>query len=201
LLTTAPRAPVGFDVRRHMQRQFFATADDLLQVFERVEGKRHLAYTLTGLFPSPELTTVYSGATIATLRKPAPDPSATSGYTYLVTDSERRIAVRTVPQQAGGLRYAVDQLENPDSITLTPGGIYPPNVLLYGRVGTVSAASFSVDLHRAFATTIGKLFQRVKAFHVGPGAFKLWQSGHRLTIGANSPPIYDLSASQTTDAV
>src|SRR5438034_11547324 len=79
------------DVRRHMQRQFFATADDLLQVFERVEGKRRLAYTLTGLFLSPELTTVYSGSTIATLRSPAPDPSATSGYTYLVRSEERRV--------------------------------------------------------------------------------------------------------------
>lgn len=184
-----------------MQRHFYATADDLLQVFERVEGQLHLTYTLTGLFPSPDLTTVHSGAAIYTLRKPAPHSSAISGYTYLVTDREQPIVVRKVPQKAGGVRYAVDQLENPSSIALMPGGIYPPNVLLYGSVGTVSASPFSAELHRAFVSAIGKLFQRVKAYYVGPGAFTLWKSGYRLTIGVDSPPIHDLAASQPTNAV
>jgi hypothetical protein len=58
---------------------FFATADDLLPVFERVEKRHSLAYTLRGLLESPVLTTVFSGAAIPTLRASAPSPAAIGG--------------------------------------------------------------------------------------------------------------------------
>jgi hypothetical protein len=177
-----------------MQRLFYATAEDLLLVCDRIEDRRRLAYTLIGMFTSPELSTVYSGADISTLRSPAPDPSAMNGYSYLVTDRDRPIAIRKAPQEDGGIRYAVDQLENPDSVTLCPGAVLPPNVLLHGRVGTVSTTPSSSQLHRAFASAIGKTFQKVQAYYVGPGSIKLWHSGHRLTIGAKSPTTYDLAA-------
>jgi hypothetical protein len=177
-----------------MQRHFYATAGDLLSLFQRVESKRRLAYTLTGMFTSSGLNTVYSGSAIPTLLSPAPGSSAASGYSYLVTDANQPVVVREVPQRAGGLRYAVDQLLNPESVTLLPGGIFPPNVLLYGSVGTASTTPSSVKLQRAFASAIGKLFQRVRAYYVGPQALELWHGGYRLTIGADSPSTYDLAA-------
>jgi hypothetical protein len=150
-----------------MQRLFFATAEDLLAVFDRVEARRRLAYTLTGLFETPELRTAPSGAAIPTLHSPAPHAGAIAGYNYLVTAADDPVVVREVPQRRGGVRYAVDQLANPRSVALMPGGPYPPDVRLYGRVGTASDAEFSVRLYRAFATAIGELFRRVGAYYVG----------------------------------
>jgi len=177
-----------------MQRHFYATAEDLLLVFDRVESKRRLAYTLAGLFASPELTTVFNGAAIRTLRSPAPDSNAANGYTYLVTGADHPIAIREVAQKVGGVRYAVDQTENPDSVTLSPSAIFAPNILLYGRIATTSPTAFAKQLHGAFASAIGKEFQKTHAYYVGPGALNLWHSGYRLTIGANSPSTYDLAA-------
>ena len=177
-----------------MQRHFYATAEDLLIVCDRVESKRRLAYTLTGLFASPELTIVLGGAAIRTLRSPAPDANAANGHSYLVTDADHPIAIRKVTQKVGGVRYAVDQMSNPDSVTLLPSAIFPPNILLYGRIATTSSTSFAKQLHGAFASAIGKVFRKVQAYYVGPGALNLWHSGYRLTIGADSPSTHDLAA-------
>lgn len=177
-----------------MQRLFFATANDLVPVLERVEAKHRIGYTLCGLFPSAELRSVLSGASIPTLREPAPRPDAIACPQYLITAHDRQVAIREVPQNKGGLLYAVDQLANPESVVFQPGGIYGSDVLLHGRVGSASTSPFSVQLHRAFASAIGKLFEHVKAFYVGPEAHQLWQRGYRLTAAVQSPREYDLAA-------
>lgn len=175
-----------------MQRHFYATADDLLPIFERVESKHDLSYTLTGLLYSPVLTQVRSGAQMTSLRSPAPHRDASCGPQYLVTPAEAIVHIRDVPQHSGGVRYAVDQLINPDSITVQHGGFFRPDVLLYGRVGTVSASDFSRRVYRAFSAAVAKQFVRVRSFYVGPQAHALLGQGCRLTIGDDSPAEYDL---------
>ena len=175
------------------QRHFFAAGDDLLPVFESVEANRGLSYTLCGLFPSRELTSVVAGGEIPALRSPAPYPSAIACPQYLVTAAGAPISVREVPQKSGGVLYAIDQLENPESTIIQPGGLYPPHVLLHGRVGTVSSEPFAAQLQRAFASAIAKFFERARAFYVGPEARELWGRGYRLTPNAQSPREYDLA--------
>ena len=177
-----------------MQRLFFATADDLLPIFEAVERKHRLMYTLCGLFASNQVASASSGASIPTLRSPAPHESAIACPQYLVTAAGCQVAIREVRQDRGGVRYAIDQLTNSDSIVFQPGGLYPPNILLNGRAGSVSDSPFSTQVYRAFTSAIGKAFQRVNAFYVGPQAYELWRQGHRLTQAVQSPPEYDLAS-------
>jgi hypothetical protein len=177
-----------------MQRMFFATADDLLPVFERVEKRHGLAYTLRELAESAALTKVFSGAAIPTLRAPAPAPNAICGHPYLATPADVSVLVREVPQVGGGVRYTFDQVTTPDSVEVTPGGFYRDDILLYGRVATISTTPFSKQVYRAFASAIAARFRRVRAFYVGPQAAKFWRGGCRLTIGADSPIEYDLAA-------
>lgn len=176
-----------------MQRLFYATADDLMPVFERVESKHRLAYTLCGLFVSPEFHSYPSGAVLPSLRQPATHPNAIAGAQYLVTPAGQSIVIREIPQKAGGIRYAIDQLSNPDSITIQPGGIYPPNILLYGRAGTVSSTAFASQLQRTFSSAVAKFFEHIGAFYVGTQAHELWERGYRLTQSAQSPREYDLA--------
>jgi hypothetical protein len=177
-----------------MQRMFYATADDLLPVFERVEERYSLAYTLRDLSETPSLTTVYSGSAIPTLRAPAPMANAIGGYQYLATPADVPISLREVPQVHGGTRYTFDQATTPSSVEVTPGGFFRPDVLLYGRVATISVTPFSQQVYRAFASAIAAHFVRIRAFYVGPHAADLFHTGCRLTIGADSPPEFDLAA-------
>jgi len=175
-----------------MLRQFFATADDLLPVFDQIESKQLLAYTMAGLFAEPNLTRVARGASMPTLRERLTNPNASNSPQYLVSPVHVPVAVREVPQYSGGIRYAVDQLINPDSVVLSHGGFFRPEILLYGSVGTASDSPVATALYRAFANSIAKLFSRVRGYWVGPEAVELVRRGCRLTIGADSPQEYDL---------
>ena len=176
-----------------MTRHLFATADDLLPVFDLVERKNPLAYTLMGLHESPVLDTVGKGAAIPTLRDVIGTPNATACPSYLVTLEGAPVRVREVPLRTGGVRYAIDQLVNSDSITFSHGGFFSPEILLCGRVGTVSDSAVAKRLFRAFSTAVAKVFIQIKAFWVGPQANQLLRKGCRLTMGANSPTDYDLT--------
>ena len=173
------------------QRNFFATPDDLDPVFARVEAKWSLSFAPTGLFETYQVAPFSSGGSLPTLRAPAAK-SAAECATYLVTRAGTPINVRSVPQRTGGMLYAVDQLANPDSVTLTHGGLCSPGVLISGRVATVSSTPFAKQLQTAFSNAIGKFFTRVNAYYVGPAALELLRQGCRLTHSATSPREYDL---------
>ena len=179
-------------------RHFFATKDDLLPVFDAFEAKQPAKYILAGLHHAPELTVYFAGRDIATLGLPAPSANAINGYNYLVALPTDEISIRPYAQNSGGVRYAVDQLANPRTITILHGGFFADDVLLYGRVGTVSDDSVAVQLYRGFSSALTKRFERIRAFWVGPRAAELFASGCRLTIGADSPRGYDLAREATS---
>jgi len=89
--------------------------------------------------------------------------------------------------------YAVDQLQNPDSIVLTHGGPYAPEVIIAGRVGTASATRVAKALQSSFSNAIAKLFTRINAYYVGPGAARSFELGCRLTHSVSSPAEYNLA--------
>ncbi len=175
-----------------MTRYFFATAADLVPVFSRVEARWSLVYTPAGLWESRGVRAWSRGEELPSLRQPAPGRSTVQCPVYLVTPAEVAVQVREVTQVAGGKRYAVDQLVNPDSVTMCHGGSPAPGVLLAGRVGTCGGTATSEKLFQAFANALGKAFIKVKAFWVGPEARELLAAGCRLTQSADSPPEYDL---------
>lgn len=178
-----------------MQTMFFATKEDLFPVLQRIEEKRTLKYVLTGLHFSPELTSFDSALDIPNLSI-ASSESAISGDGYLVVERTERVNMRPVPQNSGGIRYAVDQLENPGTIIFLPGGIFGENVLLYGRVATASSHPDSLALCRLFSASLKKSFSKIKSFYVGSAARKLLDQGCRLTLAVQTPREYDLSLSE-----
>lgn len=174
------------------QRHFFAFPDDLLLVFARVEQKHELAYTLTGMFESPTFRSYSTGASLPALGAEA-GPSSVNCATYLVSPAVIQVHVRAVPQRAGGTRYSIDQLANPDTITLTLGGLHSSGALISGRVATASRSDSAKLLLSAFSRAIAAQFTRVNAFYVGPDAMSLLRRGGRLTHSVASPPEYNLA--------
>src|SRR5688500_16564810 len=153
------------------QTHFFAVDDDLLPVFERVEGEVPLKYVLTGEKRSAAYQTFARGADLPHLGIADRD-SAIACDDFLVTKLETPINLRPVRLSSGSKVFLVDQLFNPDSVTLAPGGLWGDDVVLNGRVATASDSEIAQYLMKRFQSVIRKHFTRVKAFWVGPKAFE-----------------------------
>lgn len=111
---------------------------------------------------------------------------------YLVMKKDAILSVRNVPQKAGGVRFAVDQLENPSSITIKIGGIYSEGILVAGRAATASDDETSNELFKLFSTRIKKDFKKIGAFYVSKQAKEKLELGWRLVTNDKSPKEYDL---------
>ena len=173
------------------QTMFFATADDISIVMLQLESDVSINYTKTGLFEE-EKQHIYSSCKEIVDFGKSTRSTAVANPCYLLSRRGTPIRVEHVPQKIGGVLFAVDQLENPDTVSLRPGGRYGSDVILYGTLGTVSRSSASRELYTFAAKVFRKGFVRKEEFLVGPEAAELWRAGTRLTIGAESPSEFDL---------
>jgi hypothetical protein len=91
-----------------------------------------------------------------------------------------------------GPRCCIDQLCNPDSVTVTPAGRFGDVAVLYGRVATAYNDGVGRVLMKRFQAAVRKEFTRVGAYWLGPRAMEWLRAGKRLTIALQSPPQFDL---------
>lgn len=173
------------------QTMFYATGLDLSSVLSALEASKPIQYTTMGMFETPVLQTYSSFTTIPDFER-AIHPTAVANPSYLLSMQGTPIHVREIPQKTGGVLFAVDQAENPNSVALRPGGWYGNAVILYGTIGTVSQSSESKDLYKFCVKAFRKDFLREQEFLVGHEAREVWNAGVRLTIGATSPVEFDL---------
>ena len=167
---------------------FFGWGVVLVPVFEGVESRRALLYTLSGHVTQKNVMSFRSGAQLPTLRMPIAEANASSCPAFLVSEAGTEIVLRGIAQNM----WAIDQLANPDTTMFQHGGMYGNAVLLHGRVASASKTKTSVSLQRAFDSVIKKHFVRIQSFYVGPQAERLLDNGIRLAMGALSPREYDL---------
>lgn len=170
---------------------FFGVREDILPMLQLVENGPPLKYARMGNFLRDEvgnrLDVFNFGEEIPNLGM-ATAESAIACESFLVCDKGTPINLEAV----GTERICVDQLDNPDTVTFTPGGILNKDIVLHGRIATVSESPASQALMKRFQGAIKRTFSKVKAFHVGPKALALLQCGTRLTISAQSPREFDL---------
>jgi hypothetical protein len=171
----------------------FATGPDLVPGIRAVESSRKLQYVLCGMFDLPGLSAYGS-----LLEVPGFGTCSTGDHIrepkYLVANAFRRIEVRAVPQRAGGTKYGVDQLENPGTITILPGGVFGDTVVLAGQIATVATDPQAIELFRDYSRAVTKGFRKVHGYLVGPAARSMMEQGARLTTGIKTPTEYDLKA-------
>jgi hypothetical protein len=173
---------------------FFALRGDLLPVLELVESQGPLNYTPIGNFLGSEveegIRVFVTGAEIPNLGKARAD-SSVSCEAFLVCKRETAINLRIAGKN--GERICVDQLANPDSVTLRPGGVWTVDIVLEGTIGTASDSELSQALMKQFQVAINTTFRKVKGYYVGPKALALLEMGKRLTAAVQSPPEDDLA--------
>ena len=172
---------------------FFALKEDLLPVLEIIERDYPLKYVRMGNFLKEEFAdeSFLRGADIPHLGR-ATAESASSSQAFLVTERDLPINVRFLKTATGIERCLIDQLINPDTVTFLPGGLWKQDVLLYGRVATVSDTLIAKELMKRFQGPIRKQFTKIGMFWVGSRALELLRAGMRLTGAEQSPREYDL---------
>lgn len=162
------------------QLSLFATQGDLLAVLQEASSVNPLDFAVMGLFDEAEPILL-------------DDPGALKPLTaYLAFGRGLSVAVRPVPQRRGGMKYAVDPMENPWAVVLRCGGRVDTERLVSGDVSTATRDEQAEALYQLFSKAIRSRFEKIKSYYVGPEAAELLDSGVRLTSGANSPATYDL---------
>jgi hypothetical protein len=177
------------------QLSFFGTREDLEDILRPIEASRQLEFVRTGTFeaPSSESTPSLLGARDLGVASAGETHMAA---TYLVVNRGSQVRFRPIEQRKGGVRYAVDQLENPESIVFRPGGTYGESTIIAGQVGTGSERSEALELYRTFEREIRRRFSKIRSFYVGRNAAELLDKGWRLTVNEKSPQLYDLQRKQ-----
>jgi hypothetical protein len=173
------------------QIQFFATKSDQHLLLKRAEENRNFLYTDTDTFEGPGQIKSFLATEIPTLGI-ARQPNAINGYSYLVTEPGEKINLRPISQRSGDIFYRVDQMTNQNSILFLHGGFYG-DVLLYGRIGTISKQPKSLEIYKNFFSTIKFLFRELNGRYVGPSALEFMMQGGRLAQAIQSPPHLDLT--------
>ena len=171
---------------------FFASRNDIIAVLDRFDATGAVKYVPSGTISSPSCSGFDKGSSIPNLGT-ASNASAINSQTFLICTSDTEISLRPLADNDCRIRFAVDQLQNPDTIVFSPGGLWNNNILLSGRAGTVSQSRLSQDLMKRFQRALKADFQKVRAFYVGPEAMESLKNGQRLTTAAQSPPEFDLS--------
>jgi hypothetical protein len=153
----------------------FAVREDWLGVFQDVEAGGGLQYVAAGHFQDDAVRAVHRGAEISGLGQ-ATAESYVNCQSYLVAESATKVRTRRMKPLRGGDRFCIDQLGNPETVWLTPGGLREKDVLLSGCVASVSDSDVSRALMGRFRFVVRRRFSKIKAFHVGPAAQRLLQS-------------------------
>lgn len=174
------------------QYPFFATQLDLSEWLSAVEDERDLDYVEVGYFDMPSKYKRFKNLAsserlgVAVYGDQAREPA------YLVLPVSTEIEVRRIEARGGGTRYAIDQEVNPISIFLSPGGVFHEDVIISGRIGTVSVHPESLALLRLFFEKLERRFAKIRSFYVGHDAGKWLDAGRRLATSVRSPTEYDL---------
>jgi hypothetical protein len=171
--------------------RFFATGEDLRPLFAAIETSLDLQYVECGLFDQ-ECRPFFSSLSGLPGLGNAKTGDANGEAAYLVSLATAIVKVRIVPQRRGGTKYAVDQLVNPATIVVRPGGQYSDSALIGGMVGTIHKDPTAKGLYKAFSVKIRKNFTSVRGNWVGAFALRILESGGRLTDSISFPREYDL---------
>jgi type II secretory pathway component HofQ len=175
------------------QIMFFTQLEDIENIIRDFESSIEIQYYKTGLLDSRVMPTYNSLFN-------APNVGFTSSGdwnkidSYLISKKSTPLNIREVPQRTGEMRIAVDQMNNPKSIELKIGGIYEEkeNVIVAGRIATISEDSDSLELFKLLSTKIKNEFKKIGAFYVGKSAEEKLKKGWRLVTNEKLPKEFDL---------
>jgi hypothetical protein len=174
-----------------MNKEFYATKQDLSPGLQRIESEVIFQYVLRGMFSSPTPTIYFSVFDIPDLGV-SRYGNAIGDDVFLVMEAGTEITVEEVPQRKGGILYDIGLMENPTAFGFQPGGQFGDKTIILGCVATATGNPTSLARSKWFWRVLSKGFKNVHGYYVGPEAYKLLEQRWRLTSATQSPPEFDL---------
>ncbi|HLK19701.1 MAG TPA: hypothetical protein VKT81_12135 [Bryobacteraceae bacterium] len=165
----------------------------MVSALDAVELRYALKYIECGMFEESEPPVYYGYAGISNLGI-AETGDANLERTFLVLRNDDLLKVREVSQRRGGAKFAVDQMANPGTVILRPGGRYLDLAFIAGMVGTVHRDLIADELLRAFLKAFRATFTKVRSYLVGPAAKKHLGTNVRFTANIHWAADLDLKA-------
>jgi hypothetical protein len=173
---------------------FFATMADIEPIVKSIETSFSIQYYEMGLFDTKTKDSYNSVYEISNFGFPKVG-DWNKDLRLMAIPKIIPLVLRKVPQKAGGIKYAIDPLENQTSICFQFGGIYQDGILLGGSCGTSFLNDFSLEIFNDFSKKVKKSFKRIGTFYVGKEAEEKLRDGWRLVTNEKSPKEYDLALS------
>lgn len=171
---------------------FIAADTDLYPVLEEVERKYPIKYVLYEYLPMPEFTSYQSYVEIPDLGVSSTD-SLMGSNAYFIFPKEAKINYMPVEWPNNEIVFAFDHILNPDSVCLTPGGMWKDEAVIAGEISSIYSDGFVKQIATVFRRKMKKTFYaRVGVFWIGYCAKARYLEGKRLTNSTRSPRAYDL---------
>src|SRR5688500_10014233 len=120
---------------RHKQIPFYSTQNDLIALLRTASSRRPLSFFDAGTTDKRSPRVFDQAELLEPLKM------------YLVSDRGVRVVSRRVERHRAPDAFAVDQLKNPDSVSLKCGGRIDDDRLLPGAFGTTSDTATSWQLY------------------------------------------------------
>lgn len=175
---------------------FFAIEDDLFSLLGEIEELFAFQYVTMGNFDNvSEIHKYDTYVKIPDLGFTKYGDWAGLDHRYLLIPATVTLNIEEFLLSKGGKKYIVSPALNRNSIELLTKGIYTKkgNVIIAGRIATVSADEFANNLYKSLLSKIKKKFKRIGGYYVGPKAEEKLKKGWRLVQIENSPREYDLA--------
>ena len=178
---------------KNKQFHFFVLKDEFAPIMEQFESSFDVVFRQMGRFLSNDQPEYKS---FAETGHDGNNPSGfwLTGRSFLVAPRGQALIYQTVHQTDGEVSYHLHQRENPDTIEVTPSGIYPddPNTLIGGRIATIWDSEMANKMYRQIRSLIRARCKRIDTFWTSPQAIELLSDGWRLTTGVTFPRGVDL---------
>ncbi len=165
---------------------FFATFQDLRPVATALDQILELQYIEFGSHENAEYQAYCSSQNIPDFGS-AFYGDAVLEKKYIVATKDTTVMARTVLQYNGLTRYILDQLINPATVVLQPGGLWQDTAVIQGELTTVHKDSDAQKLFRHFAKNFKSRFSTHNGVWIGEEALNLCRQGKRLTYDVRLP--------------
>lgn len=170
---------------------FFATKADLLEISQNVEQVSQIKYLKQNSKETEDVRILSSLKDYENLG--INSSGEKSAETFLVVEKAEPYYIREVQLNKGGMRYFLDQVLNPNSILLRPGGLYKDDFLICGEIGTMGNSIESKKIYNIFLKAIKQQSCANKeGLFVGQDAMKLYGKRRFIGISIKQPEEYDL---------
>ena len=160
--------------------QIFMTPGDLKQMLASAEGEVRLKYAECDTFRTRKVPVFRSVDEIPDLGK-SRNGQAMQDYSLMLLRRWGWVKKKRYGTLKGETFYAVNQVENPDSVILDAGGLYQGGMIIRGTIGTASTSRWSLRMMEMFERQLKESTLYYRTFYVGKEAERLHrEEGYRL---------------------